>query len=76
MSCTVLVLSLGPALLAGWVWRERRRWQYEAKRRIENDRLRVQLDRLRTAMSIDEEIDSLTDDELRDRMRNSPYIRK
>ncbi len=76
MSCSAVFLGIMPLVLGAWAWLERRRLRQLLMKQVENDQLRIRLERLEVAMSIDEDIDSLSDDELVDRLRNSLYRRK
>lgn len=49
---------------------ERRRAKRAARLEIDNDRLRIQNQRLKEAMEIEDDIDALSDDDLRERMRD------
>ncbi len=58
-----------------WAYVERRRAIRVAEVEKENVRLKVQNDRIKQAAQIDEDIDALSDDDLRERMRNSVHNR-
>ncbi len=75
MTCVGVALALGVFLVVFWIRGERKRVRMLERKSIENDQLRIQLDRLRTAAEIDVHIDSLTDDQLRERLRHSPHRR-
>ncbi len=74
--CPYVVLGALPAAIAVLVLLERRRAQKLIQAQVENDRLRIRLERLSKISAIDAEIDGLDDDQLVERMRNSPYLRK
>ena len=74
--CPYMVLGALPAAFALLVLFERHRAQKLIRAQVENDRLRIRLERLERVSEIDAEIDSLTDDQLIERMRNSPHLRK
>lgn len=73
MVCYVWLFALIPSALSLWVWFERRRYRRMTRKQIENDSLRIQLDRLKQAAQIDAEIDALSDDQLRERLRESSH---
>ncbi len=74
--CPYVILGALPAAIAVLVLFERRRAQKLIRAQVENDRLRIRLERLSKVSAIDAEIDGLDDDQLVQRMRNSPYLRK
>ena len=74
--CSFLLLGVLPAAIAIVMFLDRRRTRKLTKVQVENDRLRIRLERLARVSAIDAEIDGLDDDQLVERMRNSPYLRQ
>ena len=72
----VTLATTAISLIAGvWAYVERRRALRVEEVKRENVRLKVQNDRIKQAAQIDDDIDALSDDDLRERMRNSVHNR-
>ena len=70
MEWVTLATTLIGIVASVWAYVERRRARRTQQLEFENDRLRIQNQRFKEAMDIEDDIDALSDDDLRRRMRD------